>query len=224
MYKKLLAVTLSLLLAAGVASPRIIESFDNLLEKFNYIVSDNAPFTSADSITQTYKSGALQNDLNFTTVSLTEKQAKNLEKGVTVEKDFLVKAETVDGKEFIEDLLGNENTDSITAEGYPWNIPFVKGSEEDLDTYGSQDIKVGILDSGISINAEFENVYRVDLVPDTIQDPLGIYNDVTGHGTNTVSVIAAAKDQDGIIGIAPNVSLYSIRVLDEDNEAPIKLL
>ncbi len=71
------------------------------------------------------------------------------------------------------------------------------------------------------MNAEFENVYRVDLVPDTVQDPLGIYNDVTGHGTNTASVIAAAKNQDGIIGIAPNISLYSIRVLDEDNEAPI---
>ncbi len=222
MYKKFVSITLSiLLLACGVASPRIIESFDNLLEKFNYIVSANAPLTSVDSVTHTYKSGTFQKDLDFKTVSLTEKQAKNLEKGVTVEKDFLVKAQTVDGEEFIEDLLGNENTDSVTAEGYPWNIPFVKGTEEDLGTLGSSDIKVGILDSGISMNAEFENVYRVDLVPDTVHDSLGIFNDVTGHGTNTAGVIAAAKNQEGIIGIAPNVSIYSIRVLDEDNEAPI---
>ena len=122
MYKKFVSITLSiLLLACGVASPRIIESFDNLLEKFNYIVSANAPLTSVDSVTHTYKSGTFQKDLDFKTVSLTEKQAKNLEKGVTVEKDFLVKAQTVDGEEFIEDLLGNENTDSVTAEGYPWN-------------------------------------------------------------------------------------------------------
>lgn len=221
MYKKVVSVLLSvLLLAIGVASPRIIDSFDNLLEKFDYIVSANAPLTSVDSVTRTYKSGALQNDLNFKTVSLTEKQAKDLE-GIIVEEDFLVKAETLDGEEFIEDLLGNENTDSDATEGYPWNIPFVKGTETDLNTLGSQDIKVGILDSGISVNEEFENVYRVDLVPDTVQDPLGIYNDVTGHGTNTASVIAAAKNQNGVIGIAPNVSLYSIRVLDEDNEAPI---
>ncbi len=34
-------------------------------------------------------------------------------------------------------------------------------------------------------------------------------------------IIAAEKNNNGIIGIALNVSVYSIRVLDEDNEAPI---
>lgn len=38
MYKKITAVLLAvLLMAMGVVSPRIIDSFDNLLEKFNYI-------------------------------------------------------------------------------------------------------------------------------------------------------------------------------------------
>ncbi len=222
MYKKVVSVLLSAsLLAIGVASPRIIKSFDNLLEKFSYIVSADAPLVSVDNITNTYKNATFETELNFKTVSLTEKQAQNLRKNVTVEKDFLVKAETIDAEEFIEDLFGNEEDGSITSEGYPWNIPFVKGTEEDLGTLGSSDIKVGILDSGISMNAEFENVYRVDLVPDTVHDSLGIHYDVTGHGTNSAGIIAAAKNQDGIIGIAPNVSLYSIRVLDEDNEAPI---
>lgn len=71
------------------------------------------------------------------------------------------------------------------------------------------------------MNDEFEDVIRIDLVPNTIYDSLGIYNDVTGHGTGVAGVIAADKNDKGIIGIAPDVSVYSIRVLDENNEAPI---
>ena len=229
MYKKLVSVTLSiLLLAMGVASPRIIKSFDNLLERFNYIVSLDAPLTSHEEIKQTYNDGTLKSDLKFKTVSLTETQAKNLAHSITIEEDFIVKAETIDHNQFLYNFIGEEtelyeeeNINTSKTEGYTWNIPFVNGTEEDLSTLGSQDIKVGVLDSGIAMGKEFENVYRVDLVPNTLQDSLGIHHDVTGHGTNAAGVIAAAKNEDGIIGIAPNVSLYSIRVLDEDNEAPI---
>lgn len=229
MYKKLVSVTLSiLLLAMGVASPRIIKSFDNLLERFNYIISLDAPLTSHEEIKQTYNDGTLKSDLKFKTVSLTETQAKNLAHSITIEEDFIVKAETIDHNQFLYNFIGEEtelyeeeNINTSKTEGYTWNIPFVNGTEEDLSTLGSQDIKVGVLDSGIAMGKEFENVYRVDLVPNTLQDSLGIHHDVTGHGTNSAGIIAASKNQDGIIGIAPNVSLYSIRVLDEDNEAPI---
>lgn len=203
-YKKTIATLLAIfLMAVGVVSPHIIDSFDNLLEKFNFIVPADLNITI-----KTYKSGAFQKDLSFKTVSLSKRQAAKLGVNNIVEEDFIVKAQTT----------GQEQT---LYEGYPWNIPFVKGSEADINTLGSETVRVGILDSGVSLNDEFEDIVRIDLVPDTIYDSLGIYNDVTGHGTGVAGVIAAEKNNKGIIGIAPNVSVYSIRVLDENNEAPI---
>ena len=211
MLKKIMASLLAvLLLAVGVISPRLIDSFDNLLEKFNYIVPANAPFVTPEDTRLTYRSGKIETDLKFKTVALTEKEAARIGISTAVEKDFVVKAETVD-----------ENQEIYNYEAYSWNVPFVKGTETDINTLGNANIKVGILDSGVSLSDEFEDVVRIDLVPDTIYDPLGIYNDVTGHGTGVAGVIAADKNNKGIIGIAPNVSVYSIRVLDENNEAPI---
>lgn len=210
MFKKISATLLVvILLAVSIVSPRIIDSFDNLLEKFNFIVPADVNI-KAGSLRQTYRSSALGDNLGFKTVALSENEAAKLGLNTAVEKDFIVRAETVD----------SEQNEAI-YEGYTWNIPFVKGSEDDINTFGNSDIKVGILDSGVSLNDEFEDIVRIDLVPDTIYDSLGIYNDVTGHGTGVAGVIAAEKNDDGVIGIAPDVSVYSIRVLDENNEAPI---
>jgi subtilisin len=40
------------------------------------------------------------------------------------------------------------------------------------------------------------------------------YEDGNGHGTHVSGIIGAAQDGQGLIGTAPNVRLYSVRVLD----------
>jgi subtilisin family serine protease len=42
-------------------------------------------------------------------------------------------------------------------------------------------------------------------------DPL----DDAGHGTHVSGIIAAADNQDGVVGVAPAIELYSLKVLDE---------
>lgn len=45
--------------------------------------------------------------------------------------------------------------------------------------------------------------------------------DGTGHGNSVAGLIAAADNKTGITGINPNVEIFSIRVLDDNNISPI---
>ncbi|MFE1242949.1 S8 family serine peptidase [Fictibacillus sp. NPDC058756] len=78
--------------------------------------------------------------------------------------------------------------------------------------YTGNGIKVGILDTGIDTGHEDLKVSGgISFVPDTIS-----YNDDNGHGTHVAGIIAAQDNQVGFKGMAPNVQLYSIKVLDDD--------
>ncbi|MBR3909562.1 MAG: hypothetical protein IKJ50_07590 [Clostridia bacterium] len=142
MFKKITASLLAvLLLAVGVISPHLIDSFDNLLEKFNYIVPANASFVTPEDTRLTYRSGKIETDLKFKTVALTEKEAARIGISTAVEKDFVVKAETVD-----------ENQEICYYEAYSWNVPFVKGAETDINTLKLNGLKKYIIDANINYN------------------------------------------------------------------------
>lgn len=173
MYKKILSILLSsVLFCGGFVSADVIESFDNVQEKIGYIISSDKVFDLTDCETTTYNDFVFENELNIKTVSISRTQAKTLSGNYVIEEDFTVKAETFESNVTDEELYEDENLNSYVSEGYTWNIPFVNGTESDLGTLGDENIKVGILDSGISNSDEFENVTRVDLVPDTVNDSL----------------------------------------------------
>lgn len=48
-----------------------------------------------------------------------------------------------------------------------------------------------------------------------------MYYDITGHGTSVAGIIALTGKVTGLKGINPNVQLYSVKVLDNNNMAPI---
>lgn len=52
------------------------------------------------------------------------------------------------------------------------------------------------------------DVVHVDHVPD----------DGHGHGTQVADTIAAADDDRGVVGVAPDVSLYGVKVLNDSGE------
>ena len=47
-----------------------------------------------------------------------------------------------------------------------------------------------------------------------------MFQDLTGHGTGIASIICA-NGEGGIKGVNPNVDLYSVKVLDGENKAPL---
>ncbi len=82
-------------------------------------------------------------------------------------------------------------------------------------TTGSPSVKVAVVDTGLDFTTADHPVHI-----DTVNDRDFISDDYTaedlnGHGTHTAGVIAAATNNSiGVAGVAPNVTILPIRVLD----------
>ncbi len=75
-------------------------------------------------------------------------------------------------------------------------------------------VKIGIIDSGINYNhPDLDGVYisGYDFVQND-NDPMDVY----GHGTHVAGTACAEDDNFGVVGVAPNCALYSLRVLNDD--------
>ena len=115
------------------------------------------------------------------------------------------------------DLPNLPATDSDTFSGMQWNMREIHAPEAHAITGGSPSVVVGLLDSGIDYthpdlaqNIDFaDSASCVTGVPNT--DPLA-WKDDNGHGTHNAGTIAAASNGFGIVGVAPNVKLASVKV------------
>lgn len=79
-------------------------------------------------------------------------------------------------------------------------------------------IKIGIIDSGINYNhPDLDGVYvgGHDFVQEddaTGDGPMDVY----GHGTHVAGTACAEDNDHGVVGVAPDCELYSLRVLNDD--------
>ncbi|PJB75836.1 MAG: hypothetical protein CO092_00825, partial [Candidatus Aenigmarchaeota archaeon CG_4_9_14_3_um_filter_37_18] len=102
---------------------------------------------------------------------------------------------------------------SSNGEGIPWNVKKIN-ADKFWNLSKGEGIKVAILDTGI-------NYTHPDLVNSVNggisfvgEDPNN-YTDYFGHGTAIAGIIAAQENGFGIVGIAPEVQLYSVKVLND---------
>lgn len=75
-------------------------------------------------------------------------------------------------------------------------------------------VKIGVIDSGINYtHADLDGVYAggYDFVQND-NDPMDVY----GHGTHVAGTACAEDNGFGVVGVAPNCALYSLRVLNDD--------
>ena len=75
-------------------------------------------------------------------------------------------------------------------------------------------VKIGIIDSGINYtHPDLDGVYAggYDFVQSD-NDPMDVY----GHGTHVAGTACAEDNGFGVVGVAPNCALYSLRVLNDD--------
>lgn len=176
-------------------------------------------------------------------VSLTKSEAAELkeEQGVTVEKDATVRGSEItdDGliyaepeeidldaylneDEYTTDATGFEPREDVTDpdkkdEIVPWNISCVAGTPHE-NQYKGEKVKVAVLDSGIDMHDEFYTRQWVDF-----SDTVNGYKptDNNGHGTMVAGPIAARISGFGMEGIASGAELYSVKILDKENEASV---
>lgn len=115
--------------------------------------------------------------------------------------------------DLLKSLLGARKDDKALeaeTETVPWSISMIGADKVPAAGKG---VKVAILDTGIDSTH-----------PDLRGAVKGGYNavgnsrsvrDRNGHGTHVAGIIASRKNRLGIRGIAPEVDLYAVKVLDD---------
>ena len=113
--------------------------------------------------------------------------------------------------------------DAPTGQELPWGIARVNAPAAWSATRG-QNVKVVVIDTGIDydhpeLKANIKggwNAIKVvgDPDPGYKNEKPNDFKDDNGHGTHVSGTIAAIDDNAGVVGVAPQVSLYGVKVLD----------
>ena len=92
-----------------------------------------------------------------------------------------------------------------------WGVEHIDAGIVHVDGNKGAGVKVAIIDSGIDyshpdLNDNYAGGYDFANNDD---DPM----DDNGHGTHVAGIVAAEDDGDGVVGVAPEASLYALKVL-----------
>lgn len=109
------------------------------------------------------------------------------------------------------DYVEMDGTVHILAETLPWGVDRIDAELVHPYNKGTG-VKVAIIDTGIDYNhPDLDGNYKggYNFVSNNY-DP----NDDNGHGTHVAGIIAAEENGIGVVGVAPEASLYAVKVLD----------
>ena len=124
---------------------------------------------------------------------------------------------------------GDEPTEAVPAtgsdalEGQQWDMTMIQADQAHQVTDGSRNVLVGVLDSGIDpthpdLQANIDVADSVNCTaggrPD--QSEGGWYPTTSDHGTHVAGTIAGVRNGVGVVGVAPNVRLASVKVVNDD--------
>jgi len=95
----------------------------------------------------------------------------------------------------------------------PWGISRVKAPAAWATTRG-QGVKLVVIDTGIDMtHPELSGIIKGGW---NAISTAATFNDDNGHGTHCAGTIAAKDDDQGVVGVAPKIDLYGVKVLDEN--------
>jgi subtilisin family serine protease len=108
-------------------------------------------------------------------------------------------------------------------EGEQWDMAQIKADQAHQITDGSRRVLVGINDSGVDdthpdLAPNFDAADSVSCVNNGVPDTTeGAWRPTTSpHGTHVAGTVAAARNGIGIVGVAPNVRIASVKVVNDD--------
>ena len=125
------------------------------------------------------------------------------------------KAKTMEGKN--KKALKNQLKKDTDSREQQWYLDAIHLPKK---TKGKDKIRVAVLDSGISFSTDIDVKEHVCINEENQVDNV-MFADATGHGTALAGIIGAKDNGEGIRGIYPEAELYSIQVLDENNQTTL---
>lgn len=105
------------------------------------------------------------------------------------------------------------------SETYDWGLVDLNIPDVHKQTLG-ENIKIGVVDSGKS--EHFETIGNIAAFKNFSSTPS--VADRYGHASFVSGIIAAAKDNEGIIGVAPKSKLYIAKVMEDSGNGDPKAL
>lgn len=147
---------------------------------------------------------------------LTEEEAYALSEEVIVEEDIILSGSTMGDLLDEENQMNEENNEETECE---WNIQAVNAEGKAFEENIKQKVKIAVLDSGVDYVTGINLAGYVNLIEGE-EELSEIFQDFTGHGTGIASIISG-NGETGICGVNPNAEVYSVKVLDGENKAPL---
>ena len=126
------------------------------------------------------------------------------------------KAKRMEYKLKLREARNNESETEVEAD---WNLQVINADEVNTNARNIDKVKVALLDSGVDYIDGIDIADSINFVEEE-DYVVPMYRDLTGHGTGIASIICA-NGEGGIKGVNPNVDLYSVKVLDGENKAPL---
>jgi subtilisin family serine protease len=131
----------------------------------------------------------------------------------------------------VERIVGVTTSDDAAAaavaqeplEANQWGLRMIRADAAHEVSQGSRNVLVGVLDSGVeathldlapNLDASNSVGCTAEGVPDT--SPAAWSPTTSSHGTHVAGTIAAARNGIGVAGVAPNVRIASVKVVDDD--------
>ena len=168
-----------------------------------------------DTVDHNESTAELLESSGCVSLALTDSQAQQLEQEfgvVSVERDEIVSGcESGEADQIIQFAKEAWNIDAVNVE---------RGVSDKPKTAENGKKKIAVIDSGVDITEDIDVADRVDLLY-AGEESSFLCCDMTGHGTAVASIICAKDDDNGVTGIDDDLEVYSVRILDENNEAPI---
>lgn len=125
-----------------------------------------------------------------------------------------IKAASLDSSiEYIEE----DQTVKAAAQVPTWGYKQIKANTASKLGYTGKGVKIAVIDSGINNkHPDLKIAGGVSKIAD-----LTAFNDKMGHGTHVAGIIGAQNNSIGTVGVAPDSSIYSVRVLSDQGVGDI---
>ncbi|MBS4173081.1 S8 family serine peptidase [Bacillus sp. FJAT-49736] len=189
MLKKLLYSFFVCLLIFSIYSPtsKAAASKDRVIVVFKNKIDKKMIHQANGNINQSFK------NVSAVSISIPKENIgaiKNNKNVLAVEQDKMVK---------------------ITGQLVNWGIKDINAPLSWKSKYTGKGIKIAVLDTGISKHEDLEVSGGASFVSYTKS-----FNDDNGHGTHVAGIIGAKNNTIGVVGVAPDASLYAVKVLDSE--------